>query len=152
MRVWQFQTNAQTQCFQMHSPDWSVMFSGGDDQDFLKEGVKTYLVTPILLFNLPTFFQPAHLESVLYPRRQRHLHGCRHYIDYSTSVPFKDQAHSKARLILRFTKPAAVKAFTILNKLQVFYCVTSLYSRPHTENGTSWRVSLNMLPNVVTFD
>jgi hypothetical protein len=39
-------------------------FFGGDDRGFLKEGVKTYLMTPISPLNPPTFLLSSHLLSM----------------------------------------------------------------------------------------
>ncbi len=36
-------------------------FFEGDDRGFFKEGVKTYLMAPILPLNLPSFLLSSHL-------------------------------------------------------------------------------------------
>jgi hypothetical protein len=43
------------------TPGWMLHVFGGDTRDFLTEGVKTYLLSPILPLNWPTFFLSSHL-------------------------------------------------------------------------------------------
>jgi hypothetical protein len=42
----------------------ALVFFGGDDRGFLKEGVETYLIALILSLNLPTFFFCIHIYSL----------------------------------------------------------------------------------------
>jgi hypothetical protein len=57
-RIWQFQTPAWKQYLQMHLlAERFVFFFAGDNRDFLKEGVKAYLIAPIS----PTFFRSSNL-------------------------------------------------------------------------------------------
>jgi hypothetical protein len=39
-------------------------FFGRDDQDFLNDGVKTYLIAPMSPLDSPTYFLSSHLESM----------------------------------------------------------------------------------------